>query len=74
MSGEYLKQTIDKIKAPNQDAMKAAFERQQSLAKPPGSLGVLEELSIKVAGMTGKIHNKPNIKILNLYIEVQKNV
>ena len=38
--------------------MSAAKERQAQLAKPPGSLGVLEELSIKVAGMTGKIHNK----------------
>ena len=60
MSGEYLKQTIDKIKAPNEDAMKAAFERQQSLAKPPGSLGGLEDISVKMAGITGQVYNEIN--------------
>ena len=35
-------------------AMSAAEERQRQLAKPPGSLGLLEEISIRFAGMTGK--------------------
>ncbi|MBM2812462.1 MAG: nicotinate-nucleotide/dimethylbenzimidazole phosphoribosyltransferase [Chloroflexi bacterium] len=35
-------------------AMRAARERQSQLAKPPGSLGRLEELSIKLAGITGQ--------------------
>ena len=35
-------------------AMKAAKERQDYLAKPPGSLGRLEDISIKIAGITGK--------------------
>jgi len=34
-------------------AMRAAAERQLQLTKPAGSLGVLEELSVRVAGMTG---------------------
>jgi nicotinate-nucleotide--dimethylbenzimidazole phosphoribosyltransferase len=34
-------------------AMRAATERQQQLTKPAGSLGVLEDLSVQVAGMTG---------------------
>jgi nicotinate-nucleotide--dimethylbenzimidazole phosphoribosyltransferase len=34
-------------------AMRAATQRQLALTKPAGSLGVLEELSIRVAGMTG---------------------
>ena len=58
MSGEYLKQTIDKIKAPNQVAMEKAYERQQSLAKPPGSLGGLEDISVKMAGITGQVFNE----------------
>ncbi len=35
-------------------AMDAARRRQAELAKPPGSLGRLEELSIQLAGITGK--------------------
>ena len=40
------------------DAMAAARERQAQLAKPPGSLGRLEDLSVQLAGITGKIHNQ----------------
>ncbi len=39
-------------------AMAAARARQAQLAKPPGSLGRLEELSIQLAGITGKLHNR----------------
>ena len=46
------------IKPADKNIMNKAKERQAQLAKPPGSLGVLEDLSIRVAGMTGKIHNK----------------
>lgn len=38
----------------NQPAMQAARERQNQLTKPAGSLGRLEELSIQLAGITGK--------------------
>ena len=38
-------------------AMIAARQRQAQLAKPPGSLGRLEELSVQLAGITGKVHN-----------------
>ena len=46
------------IKPADKNIMDEAKKRQAQLAKPPGSLGVLEDLSIRVAGMTGKIHNK----------------
>ena len=39
-------------------AMTAAEEYQAQLAKPPGSLGRLEELSVQLAGITGKVHNE----------------
>ena len=42
----------------NDAAMTEARHRQARLAKPPGSLGRLEELSIQVAGITGKLHNR----------------
>jgi nicotinate-nucleotide--dimethylbenzimidazole phosphoribosyltransferase len=44
----------------NQSAMHSARERQNQLTKPAGSLGRLEELSIQLAGITGK--NIPQIK------------
>ena len=39
-------------------AMLAAEAHQARLAKPPGSLGRLEELSVQLAGVTGKVHNE----------------
>ena len=47
--------------------MNAARERQAQLAKPPGSLGRLEELSIQLAGITGKVHNKIEKKHLLVF-------
>lgn len=38
--------------------MEKARERQAQLAKPPGSLGRLEDLSVQLAGITGQVHNK----------------
>lgn len=46
--------TISVIPAPDQAAMTAARARQDTLTKPPGSLGRLEELSIQLAGVTGQ--------------------
>ncbi len=43
------------IDAPDQAAMDAAAERQSNLAKVPGSLGKLEDMSIKMAGITGNV-------------------
>jgi nicotinate-nucleotide--dimethylbenzimidazole phosphoribosyltransferase len=48
-----LETTIENIGDLDKDAMKEAKKRQDSLTKPLESLGILEELSIKVAGITG---------------------
>lgn len=45
---------IGQIGPLDEEAMKAAKNRQDYLAKPPGSLGRLEDISIKIAGITGK--------------------
>lgn len=47
----YLKKAIQEIGPLDEKAMAAARERQDSLTKPQGSLGRLEELSVKVAGI-----------------------
>ncbi len=43
------------IPAINEMKRKEAAERQDSLTKPRGSMGMLESLSIDIAGMTGEI-------------------
>ena len=48
-------------------AMAAARARQAQLAKPPGSLGRLEELSIQLAGITGSVHNRIEKKHLLVF-------
>lgn len=49
-----------KIQIPPLDAdmMERALQQQESLAKPPKSLGVLEEISVRFAGMTGRLLNQ----------------
>lgn len=46
------------IKPADEAVMEEARQRQAQLAKPPGSLGKLEDISIRLAGMTGRVHNK----------------
>ena len=49
-----LEQALREIKPLDEKAMAAARARQDTLTKPLGSLGRLEELSIKLAGIRGK--------------------
>ena len=48
-------------------AINQARQRQAQLAKPPGSLGRLEDLSIQLAGITGQVHNKIKKKHLLVF-------
>ena len=52
-----LQSWIQKVTPLDEAAMAQARERQAQLAKPPGSLGRLEDLSVQLAGITGKVHN-----------------
>ena len=52
-----LQQLLESILPLDAAAMDAAQKRQAELAKPPGSLGRLEELSVQVAGITGRVDN-----------------
>ena len=49
-----LNEIIEQIQPLDESAMQSARLRQDSLTKPRGSLGRLEELSIQLAGMTAK--------------------
>lgn len=55
---ELLKQTIESIKGADENVVKKTRERWDSLVKPLGSLGSLEEVAIKISGITGKVNNK----------------
>ena len=55
MTETELKDYIAAIRPADRDAMAAARQRQAQLAKPPGSLGALEDMSVRLAGVTGRV-------------------
>jgi nicotinate-nucleotide--dimethylbenzimidazole phosphoribosyltransferase len=62
-----LQKWINAVSPLDEGAMRSARERQAQLAKPPGSLGRLEELSVQLAGITGNIHNQIKKKHLLVF-------
>ncbi|WP_017902179.1 nicotinate-nucleotide--dimethylbenzimidazole phosphoribosyltransferase [Pseudomonas asplenii] len=50
---------LDPCKAIDGQAREAAFERQQQLTKPTGSLGQLEQVAVQLAGLQGRL--KPRV-------------
>lgn len=48
-----LKQLVKRIKPLDKAAMLAARQHQDQLTKPRGSLGILEDLAVQIAGITG---------------------
>lgn len=57
-----LNEAVNGIKPLYNDAMKEAQKRVDFLAKPPGSLGKLESIAVKLSGITGNIMNKVDKK------------
>ena len=64
---EKLQKLLQNILPADKTAMEEAGRRQAQLAKPPGSLGRLEDLSIQLAGITGKVHNHMDKKHLLVF-------
>ena len=62
-----LKEILQSVTPLDEAAMEEARKRQAQLAKPPGSLGWLEDLSIQLAGITGKVHNTVEKKHLLVF-------
>lgn len=64
---EILNKIISSVEKPNKAAMEETLRYQTQLAKPPGSLGKLENLSVQLAGITGNVHNEINRKHLLVF-------
>ncbi len=62
-----LKSLLDAIRPLDVQAMEEARRRQAQLAKPPGSLGRLEELSVQLAGITGQVCSRVDKKHLLVF-------
>ena len=60
MTDQELKQYCEAVTVPDREIMDAARRRQAELAKPPGSLGKLEDYSIRLAGITGQV--RPHVE------------
>lgn len=55
---ERLNSHIREIKGADKAVQRSAWDRLNELAKPPGSLGALEDMAARMAGITGNIKNK----------------
>ncbi|WP_409228550.1 nicotinate-nucleotide--dimethylbenzimidazole phosphoribosyltransferase [Gudongella sp. SC589] len=59
-----LKETLDVIKPADRKAMERTRNKWDGLVKPIGSLGLMEEVTIKLSGITGKVDNKLDRKVI----------
>jgi nicotinate-nucleotide--dimethylbenzimidazole phosphoribosyltransferase len=50
-----MEDTISKIGELDREAQKKARQRQENLIKPMGSLGMLEDVAVKISGITGEV-------------------
>jgi nicotinate-nucleotide--dimethylbenzimidazole phosphoribosyltransferase len=55
-----LRETVDRITGLSLESMEKSRARQDTLTKPKGSLGILEDLSVRIAGITGE--TRPTIR------------
>ena len=55
---EKLRELLSAVRPLDAGAMDKARAYQAKLAKPPGSLGKLEDISIRLAGLTGRVQNR----------------
>lgn len=62
-----LEEMMGRVTPLDENAMAAARRYQAQLAKPPGSLGRLEDLAVQLAGIRGDIHPKIEKKHLLVF-------
>ena len=58
------KEAVKEIRNADKEAMEMAGEYCDTLIKPLGSLGRLEEIAVRLAGMTGNVKNTLNKKVV----------
>ena len=58
---------LQAVRSLDASAMEETKKRQAQLAKPPGSLGRLEDLSVQMAGITGRVYNSIEKKRLLVF-------
>ncbi len=57
-------ETLDKIEPTDKEAMRKTSEKWDSLVKPIGSLGLMEEMTTKISGITGNTMNRIDRKVI----------
>ena len=57
MKEKELFELLNTIRDLDGTAMESARKREESLAKPPGSLGRLEDIAVQLSGISGNLHN-----------------
>ena len=62
-----IEQAAERIAPLDAEALRAAAARQDKLLKPAGSLGELEAISIRFAGITGQVKNSAKRKVHFLF-------
>lgn len=62
-----LKKIIDGIEDVDKEVIEKALNRVNDLAKPPKSLGELENIAVKFAGITGKVKNTIDKKAIIIF-------
>ncbi|MDR1703684.1 MAG: nicotinate-nucleotide--dimethylbenzimidazole phosphoribosyltransferase [Clostridiales bacterium] len=55
-----LSESISRVKGLDKEALQKARQRADSLVKPPGSLGRLEEIAVQLAGISGEVFYRPD--------------
>ncbi|MBR1672330.1 MAG: nicotinate-nucleotide--dimethylbenzimidazole phosphoribosyltransferase [Fretibacterium sp.] len=65
--GITIEEAVGRVRPLDERAARAARERQDGLLKPRGSLGELEALSIRIAGITGQVKNTLTRKVHLLF-------
>ena len=61
-----IRNLVAQMPGPDEAARAAAAERQRQLVKPPGALGRLEEIAIRIAGWQGReipVINRPTVAV-----------
>ncbi|QPK62478.1 nicotinate-nucleotide--dimethylbenzimidazole phosphoribosyltransferase [Methylomonas sp. LL1] len=61
-----MKPLLDQIAAPDTAFYQRALDRQAQLTKPPGSLGMLEQLAVRLAAMQGR--DDPNLQHVHVSV------